>query len=608
MSGVASAIQAATEGPSAPPAPRLTAGLEALLRFGEAAKVPLTISVLLALPPTLLELAPFLLIYLAVDALASGTSTADGLALLAILAVLATLIRSVLWGVAMFVSHVASFDVVYELRLRMAGQLARLPLGYFDARRSGEIKRNMAEDVDRLDGFLAHGIPELISAFVVWVLITVWMLIVDWRLALAAIVVVPLAFLLLRRALAHSAGWMDRSDRVEAHMNGAIVEVLNGLPVLKMVANAGSALRESKEAIEANARLKVAWSRAWMPLGTALFILVSSNVAVILPVGLGLYLADAVSVSTVFLFFIVGIGYSIPLLRFYHHAMFLALMSYSGARMERLLAERPLPDTGRRVDLADASVEFIAVSFSYEERLTLDAVSFRAEPGTVTALVGPSGAGKTSIARLIPRFWDVNGGRIAVGGVDVREMSMGQLMENVAFVLQEPFLFGDTIAANIRIGRDGASDDEIVEAARAARAHEFIERLPDGYETVVGERGRTLSGGERQRIAIAAALLKVAPIVVLDEATAFADPESEAAIQDAVARLVAGRTLIVVAHRLWTITEADQILVVEGGRIAERGRHHELLALGGTYHRLWADLAESRRATPSLPEPAGEPA
>lgn len=401
MSTAARALQADSQ-PSPPPAPRLFAGIEALLRFGAAAKGPLTVSVLLALTPTLLEVAPFFLIYLAVDALVSGTATFDGLALLAMLAVLATLVRSVLWGAAMFVSHIASFDVVYHLRLRLADQLARLPLGYFDARRSGEIKRNMADDADRLDRFLAHGIPELISTFAVWVLIAVWTLIVDWRLALAAMAVVPLAFLLLRLALADSAGWMERSDHVEGHMNGAIVEVLNGLPVLKTVSRPGVALREAEGAIDANARHKIAWSRAWMRLGPAFFILVSANIAVILPVGLWLYLSDAVSASTVLLFFIVGIGHSIPLLRFYSHTMFLALMSYSGARMARLLAEEPLPDSGRRVPLLDASVEFEGVSFAYGERLVLEGVSFRAEPGTVTALVGPSGAGKTTITRLIP--------------------------------------------------------------------------------------------------------------------------------------------------------------------------------------------------------------
>lgn len=190
----------------------------------------------------------------------------------------------------------------------------------------------------------------------------------------------------------------------------------------------------------------------------------------------------------------------------------------------------------------------------------------------------------------------MTGGRVLVGGVDVREMSMSQLMENMAFVLQEPFLFSDTIAANIRLGRRDATDEEVMAAADAARAREFIEELPDGYQTVVGEHGRSLSGGERQRITIAAALLKAAPVVVLDEATAFADPENEAAIQDAVASLVAGRTLIVIAHRLWTVTGVDQILVVDGGRIVERGRHTELLTMGGLYSRLWADSHDVQAA------------
>lgn len=233
------------------------------------------------------------------------------------------------------------------------------------------------------------------------------------------------------------------------------------------------------------------------------------------------------------------------------------------------------------------------MAFSYGAGEVLSDISFQAGQGGVTALVGPSGAGKTTIARLAARFWDVDRGRILVGGVDVREIPLAQLMGEISFVFQDTFLFRDTIAANIALGRASASADEIERAARAARCHDFVEALPDGYDTVIGERGATLSGGERQRIAIARALLKDAPIVILDEATAHADPENEAAIQEAIAELTAGKTLLVVAHRLSTIAGADQILVVDGGRIVDRGPHRRLLAAGGLYASLWKDHMDS---------------
>ncbi|MGH3940188.1 MAG: ABC transporter ATP-binding protein [Pseudonocardiaceae bacterium] len=278
-----------------------------------------------------------------------------------------------------------------------------------------------------------------------------------------------------------------------------------------------------------------------------------ANPVVIIPIGLGLLLADQITVVTLLFFLIVGVGYSAPLVRFYDLAFRFSAMTYAGAVVATVMDEATLPDTGRRVPLDGHDVEFRQVSFGYGDTPVLDGLSLLARAGEITALVGPSGAGKTTIARLIPRFWDVGSGAVLVGGVDVRDMAVDQLMEQVAFVFQDTFLFHDTVAANIRLGRPDAGDDEVLAAARAAQAEEFISALPSGFQTVLGAKGVALSGGERQRIAIARAILKDAPIVVLDEATAFTDPENEAAVQKAIGALTAGRTLIVVAHRLATV-------------------------------------------------------
>jgi ATP-binding cassette subfamily B protein len=374
------------------------------------------------------------------------------------------------------------------------------------------------------------------------------------------------------------------------------VEYLRGMPVVKVFNRTGEAFRETSDAVRHYTAVETAWARAYVPLGGMFYSLVLANIVVILPVGLWLLQAGAVTVPTLLFFVIVGARYSQPLLKVFNHGAEAAHLSMSATVIRAVLNEPDLPDTGRAIDLASHDVELDHVSFGYGDHDVLTGVTFTARAGEVTALVGPSGAGKTTIAQLIPRIWDVEPGRgtVRIGGHDVREIGVQHLMNTVAFVFQDTYLFHDTIAANLRLGKSGATDDELRTAARAARCDEFVSALPDGYETVVGEGGATLSGGERQRIAIARAILKDAPIIVLDEATAFADPENEAAIQDAIAALTAGKTLLVIAHRLSTITDADQIVVVDAGRVVETGRHDDLVASGGVYSRLWQDHVDAQ--------------
>jgi ATP-binding cassette subfamily B protein len=571
----------------------MTAGVEALLRFAGPVRGRLAVATGLALAATALELAPFYLIYRAVDALVAGTATRGELLWLAAVAAACTLARFLLWGRAMTISHVAGGEVVHHLRLRLAQHLARLPLGYFDRRRSGEIKQVMVDDSERTDLFLAHAIPELVSAVGIWLAATAWLLAVDWRMGLASISVVPVAAVAQRMSLRGSSGHLQRVNAAAGRLNASVVELLNGLPVVKVFDRAGRAGRGAREAIAGSAAAETAWSRAVLPLGTAADVLLVANIAVIVPVGLWLLSAGQITEVTLLFFFILGIGYSAPLLRFYDLAFRFSMMSYAGGVVAEVMEESTIPDSGREVALEGHDVELRGVSFAYEESTVLSDVSMVAGEGRVTALVGPSGAGKSTIARLIARFWEVDAGAILIGGVDVREMAVEQLMREVSFVFQDSFLFADTIAANIRLANPEAGDEDVRRAARAARAHEFIQALPHGYASVVGERGASLSGGQRQRVAIARAILKASPIIVLDEATAFADPDNEVAIQEAIGALTCGRTLIVVAHRLATITRADHIVVLDRGAIVERGRHPDLLAAHGLYRRLWDDATQA---------------
>jgi ATP-binding cassette subfamily B protein len=389
-------------------------------------------------------------------------------------------------------------------------------------------------------------------------------------------------------------------------MNASIVDYLAGMPVVKIFNRTGQSFAQTSQAVRDYAAIETRWAREYLPLGGAFYMLVAANIVVILPVGLMLMRAGSVDLPTLLLFVILGANYSQPLLKLFNQFHGLAHISMGSTAIADLLDEPPQSDSGARIALPHHDVAFEAVRFGYGPADVLHDVTLVARTGQVTALVGPSGAGKSTIAGLVPRFRDVRAGKITIGGVDVRDMSLDQLMDTVAFVFQDTFLFSDTIAANIRFGKPDATDAEVRAAARAAQADVFIEALPDGYDTPLGEQGRTLSGGERQRIAIARAILKDAPVVVLDEATAFADPDNEAAIQAALSALTRDRTLILVAHRLHTVMNAAQILVIDQGCVAERGRHEELIQIGGLYARLWDDYGHAQ-AIQLRPPATGKP-
>lgn len=586
--------------------PPLTYGasVRLLARYGGSGKRDLAFAVVLAFGATVLELVPLWCVYRMVDELLAGTATAGGFVGFVVALVVAILGHFVLFGAAMALSHKAAFAVIHDLRLALADRFTRVPLGYLARRRSGELKRVVVEDTEKLELLVGHGIPDVVSGLGVWLAVSVWLFAVDWRLALASIVVTPIAFGAMFAAIRQGQGRAPEYAAASARMNGSIVEYLRGMPVVKIFNRTGEAFQETSEAVRDYTKIETAWARAYVPLGGMFYSLVLANIVVILPVGLWLLRTDQITVSTLLFFVIVGARYSQPLLKVFNHAAEIAHLSMGATIIKAILDEPSLPDTGQRVGFPHHDIEFDHVHFGYGsgdgsgsgDREVLTDVSFVARTGEVTALVGPSGAGKTTIAQLVPRFWDVDTerGRIRVGGHDVRAIGVEQLMDTVAFVFQDTYLFHDTVAANIRLGKSTATDEEIAAAARGARCDEFIDALPDRYDTIVGERGATMSGGERQRIAIARAILKDAPVIVLDEATAFADPENEAAIQDALAALTEGKTLLVVAHRLSTVRDADQILVVHDGRIVECGQHDDLVNQDGTYNRLWNDYIDAQ--------------
>lgn len=595
MADIETAPEAVSNTDSASDGPDYLASLRLIWPYLTGQRLRLALAVLLATVAVVLELVPVYVITVFIGELIAGSLTAADLLSYTLISLAAVVLGYVVMGAATMVSHLVAFEAIYRLRLSLSRHMARLPLGYFAGRRSGDAKKLVVDDPEKLELVIAHGTPEGISAVATWLAVSVWLFMADWRMALAAVIVAPLSFTLLVIAMKSGGRFAREYQTTGQRMNAAVVEYIAGMPVVKIFNRSGESFREASEAVDAYTTVEKRMSDAYLPLGGTFFSLVLSNIVIIVPVGAFLITSGNLEITTLIFFIILGANYSRPLMKLFNLFHEFAHISMGSTLVAEVLDAPSQVDTNKTIPLESHDVTFENVRFGYDTQDVLHDVSFTAREGTVTALVGPSGSGKSTIAGLIPRFFDVRSGRIAIGGVDVRDMGLDQLMDTVAFVFQDTILFTDTIANNIRFGKPDATDTEVEAAAKAARAHEFIKALPEGYDTRLGDLGRKLSGGERQRIAIARAILKDAPVIALDEATAFADPDNEAAIQAAIESLAAGRTLIVVAHRLHTIREADCIVAVDGGRVVETGRHDELVANDGLYAKLWNDFVAARR-------------
>ena len=508
----------------------------------------------------------------------------------------------VLTFASLMLSHIAAFNILYEIRMQLAQKMVRLPLGFFSRRASGELKKIMSDDVERIELFIAHHIPDIVTALLFPLILVSYMFAVDWRLAIVVLAVLAMAFYVMGRIYTGKKIREVSKRYVETlgRMNASIVEYIRGIQVVKTFTESTNAYRKLNDDIKEYRKFANEVNVQYQPTYVGFLTILSSALLFIIPVAVWLLVGSAsyatfVPVLLMFLFF--GVAVFFPVLKLLWIGSFLNQNNMGVQKIDDILYmdEIEEPDIPRHPK--DASVEFRNVSFAYDTTPILKAISFISHPGTITALVGPSGAGKSTVAMLTARFWDVQSGEILIGGVPVKEISTSVLMDNVAFVFQDNMLFFDTIEENIRMGNKTAIFEEVARAACAAQCHEFIESLPNGYQTLVGEGGIYLSGGEAQRIALARAILKDSPIILLDEATAFADPENEGKILAAFSHLIKGKTVLVIAHRLSTITNADRILYVDKGVIAEQGTHEQLLALKGEYARMWETYNRAKRWT-----------
>lgn len=508
----------------------------------------------------------------------------------------------VLTFASLMLSHIAAFNILYEIRMQLVQKMVRLPLGFFSRRASGELKKIMSDDVERIELFIAHHIPDIVTALLFPLILVSYMFAIDWRLAIVVLAVLAMAFYVMGRMYTGKKIREVSKRYVETlgRMNASIVEYIRGIQVVKTFTESTNAYRKLNDDIKEYRKFANEVNVQYQPTYVGFLTILSSALLFIIPVAVWLLVGSAsyatfVPVLLMFLFF--GVAVFFPVLKLLWIGSFLNQNNMGVQKIDDILYmdEIEEPDIPRHPK--DASVEFRNVSFAYDTTPILKAISFISHPGTITALVGPSGAGKSTVAMLAARFWDVQSGEILIGGVPVKEIPTSVLMDNVAFVFQDNMLFFDTIEENIRMGNKTATFEEVARAACAAQCHEFIESLPNGYQTLVGEGGIYLSGGEAQRIALARAILKDSPIILLDEATAFADPENEGKILAAFSHLIKGKTVLVIAHRLSTITNADRILYVDKGVIAEQGTHEQLLALKGEYARMWETYNRAKRWT-----------
>lgn len=500
-----------------------------------------------------------------------------------------------LYFMALVFSHLAAFGTLYELKVNFASHLARVPLGFHILVGSGKLRKIMDENIEKIEEFIAHQLPDIVAAFVAPIVMTIILVSVDWRLGLAALAGVVLSFILQMSLYGNegSKSMMDRYQNSLEDMNNASVEYVRGISVVKAFRQTVYSFNQLHDTIKSYTAMVIPYTLSWENSFSGFTTLINNLYLFVAPVGIliGMRASNYTEFAGSFIFYLLFVPAISSILTKVMYVNSNSMRIINGVEaMDRLLAEPELtkPAHPRTTDQFD--VEFKDVVFSYDkskDATALSGVSFHARQGEVTAVVGPSGGGKSTIAHLVPRFFDVTSGSIMLGGIDIREMDCAYLMNQVSFVFQDVFLFKQSVMENIQMGNPTAGEDAVVKAAKAAQCHEFITKLPNGYNTVIGTKGIHLSGGERQRIAIARAIIKDAPVVVLDEATAFSDPENEHLIQKAFEKLMKDKTVIMIAHRLSTIQSANKIIVIDQGRIQEEGTHSELLTKKGKYFEMW---------------------
>ncbi len=558
-----------------------------LLNIAKPEKARLSFAGFLIFISSLCSLGPFYIAFMIIEKIISGTYSYEGLSRLGILAAVFILGQLVFSGAAMTQSHIAAYNILFKMRVRLSGKLLKLPMGYFSNTSSGVLKKIIMGDVEAIEEFLAHNLVDLFSVIFIPVLVFFWLLTYNIPMALLSVAPVFLGVVLQRLRVKYDEDKFRYFFRLKGRMNSTIIDFIRGMPIIKAFNQSVFTFEKYRNEAEAYSSFWINMNKQASIYMVVYALLMDSGILFLLPVGGFMYLTEMISVSSFLMFMFIGIGLTRFMKQLMNFGSNINQISRGAEEIYRILETDEIPDSGKVSEIKNHDIEFNNVSFSYGKTPVLKDASIKMRQGAITAFVGPSGAGKTTAGRLIPRFWDVDSGEITLGGINIKDIKSEILMNNLSFVFQDLFMFNDTVLENIRMWNPDVSREKVIEISKQAQCHDFIMNLDNGYDTRLGAGGTFLSGGEKQRIAIARAIVKDSPVIILDEATSYADTENEAKIQAALSTLLKNKTVIIIAHRLSTIKNADQIVVFDNGSVIEKGTHESLLSENGKYRQMW---------------------
>lgn len=560
-----------------------------LLSYAKGSGGKLGLSVVFSMVSLLAGLVPYYCVYGILDRYITDSLDKAFLINRCLIALCAYLVKVICFGISTGISHYVAFNVLEGLRLKVADVFLKAPLGEVYAHSIGEIKSVIVDKIEDIEPPLAHVVPEGAGHILLPIVCFAALAMVDIRVALASLLALPIGMIFMMLTFKLSGKNMTKYQEANAHMSSMIVEYVEGIEVIKAFGKAGVSYEKFAGSIRDYRDFVIEWLEStWVTMKLA-FAFMPATLLGVIPVSIMLVGKGSMTVSEMALSVMLAMSMVISMTKIEVFSNGLRQMQYTVLEIQKFLKIKSLPEPEKEKLPVSHTIELKDVHFTYDEDQgeVLHGIDLTMNEGSFTALVGPSGGGKSTVAKLIARFWDVSGGSISIGGMNIKDIKVTSLADIVSFVTQDNFLFSRSIMENIRLGKPDATDEEVISAAREACCDDFIRKLPDGYNTSAGEAGKRLSGGERQRIAIARMMLKNAPIVILDEATAFTDPENETKLQESIANLTKGKTLLVIAHRLSTIKNADRIVVLNDGRIEDMGTQEELMERSALYRRMW---------------------